>query len=70
MSDAELIAKQQHKIKKLKRMLKANKKVRKDLHGMFYSIGEPLNDNILRMTGVQLRWCMEVYRKTEEIQSL
>jgi len=70
MSDAELIAKQQRKIEKMKKRLKANKKVRKDLHLMFYSIGEPLNDNILRMTGVQLRWCMEVYRKTEEIQSL
>lgn len=69
MTQDQLIAKQQRKIEKMKARLKKNKKVRKDLHGMFYGIGEPLNDNILRMTGNQLKWCMEVYNKIEEIQS-
>lgn len=69
MTQDQLIAKQQRKIEKMKAKLKTNKKVRKDLHGMFYSIGAPLNDNILHMTGNQLKWCMEVYSKIEEIQS-
>lgn len=66
MNKDELIAKQQLEIEEMKMKLISNNETYKQLHGMFYSIGAPLNDNILKMNVDQLRWCSKVYNLITE----
>lgn len=68
MTKDELITKQQLKIEEYKRVAKKNKQIRKDIHGAFYSIGAPLNDNILRFNPEQRRWCMDVMKLVEDLE--
>ena len=59
MTKDELISKQQ---------LESNREVLDDLRGMFYSIGQPLNDNKLKFNRHQLKWCLQVYSLIETLQ--
>jgi len=61
MSKDELISKQQLELEDLKEQLRENKETLEELHGKFYNIGAPLNDNILKFNDKQLSWCGSVY---------
>lgn len=65
MTKDELIVKQQLHIERLTTQLKENKQLKKDLLGLFYNIGQPLNDNILQFNKDQLRWCIKVVESIE-----
>lgn len=60
MTKDELIAKQQIEIEEYKFISENNAKIKKELHGEFYAIGKPLNDNKLQFCISQLKWCYEV----------
>lgn len=70
MSEAELIARQQMEIEELKQDLGTNVAIKNSLHGEFYSIGAPLNDNILGFNKEQLQWVGKVYFLIEKIRTL
>ena len=70
MTKDELITKQQLEIEELKKDFKENEKLRKEIRGMFYNIGQPLNDNILKMNNKQMRWCFDVMEKVDCINGL
>ena len=67
MTKDELITKQQLQIEKYKEMLKVNKKLKSQIVGKFYSIGQPLNDNVLQMNEDQMKWCFEVVHLVEHL---
>ena len=58
MTTEELITKQQLEIEQYKSMLEENKEILKAIKGKLYSIGQPLNDNVLKFNKDQLIWCM------------
>ena len=70
MTKDELIAKQQLQIEEMKASLEENKEIKKRLHGKFYNIGAPLNDNVLRLNNEQLKWCMQMSALCEQINCL
>ncbi len=65
MTKEELIAKQQIKIEEYKEMINENIKLKKNLKNMFYSVGEPLNDNKLQFNKEQLMWCLKVIKSID-----
>jgi len=65
MTKDELISKQQLEIEEYKKMINENKKILSDLKGVFYSIGAPLNDNVLQFNNKQLAWCFKTFRLIE-----
>jgi len=67
MTTEELITNQQLEIEEFKRNSQENNEIIKGLHGMFYSIGQPLNDNILKFNKDQRKWCHELIKKIELI---
>lgn len=67
MTKDELITKQQLQIEKYKEMLKVNKELKSQIIGKFYSIGQPLNDNVLQMNEDQMKWCFEVVHLVEHL---
>ena len=67
MNKDELITKQQLEIEGFKKRLAEHKKIKKDLFYKFYSIGAPLNDNILAFNHKQLQWCMSVHTLIDQI---
>jgi hypothetical protein len=67
MNKDELIVKQQLLIEEYKQKLIDNGKLYDRLHGKFYSIGQPLNDNRLKFNEEQLHWCMSVFQMVEGI---
>lgn len=67
MTKDELIAKQQLELEDYKSTLEANKGILKNIHGMFYSIGAPLNDNKLEFNKAQRNWCHEVVELIESL---
>lgn len=66
----KLIAKQQLQIEGYKQMLEVNKEIIRSLTGKFYSIGAPLNDNVLQFNKEQQNWCIGVVDLIEELNSL
>jgi len=70
MTKDQLITKQQILIEEYKEIFKRNEKLRKTLRGNFYSIGAPLNDNILKMNKEQLIWCLKVVGLVEQLNGL
>ena len=70
MTKDELITKQQLQIEEYKEMLKENKELKRQIVGKFYSIGQPLNDNVLQMNKDQLMWCFGVVELVEQLNGL
>ena len=68
--ESELITKQQIQIEEYKELLKENKELRNQIIGKFYSIGQPLNDNVLQMNKNQISWCFGVVELAEQLNSL
>ena len=60
MTQEELICKQQIALEELTLLLAVNKQTVKALKSKFYSIGQPLNDNILQFNKEQLKWVFSV----------
>ena len=63
----KLISKQQLEIQEYKEILEENTKLRTKLYSLLFSIGAPLNDNILGFNKDQLKWCMEIANLIEEL---
>lgn len=70
MTKDELIAKQQLQIEEYKTKLRDNLMVKRELIGSLYSIGAPLNDNLLKFNKDQLKWLMSLGDKINEIATL
>ena len=70
ISKEELIANQQIEIIEYKEMLKENYELKRTLWGMFYSMGQPLNDNILQFNQDQQNWCSKVIEVIEKINCI
>lgn len=68
MTKDELIAKQQLEIEEYKRKSKENKEILKTLHYRINGIGQPLNDNMLRMDIEQIRWVHGINQLIESIE--
>jgi hypothetical protein len=69
MTKDELIVSQQLQIEELSAKLKTNNALRKKLISSFYSIGAPLNDNLLNLNNEQLRWCAGLVALINEIET-
>jgi len=67
MTKDELLIKQQLQIEEYKEMLKENKELKSQIVGKFYSIGQPLNDNVLQMNKDQMMWCFGVVELVEQL---
>ena len=67
MTKDELITKQQLQIEGYKEKLKENKELVKQAIGMCYNIGQPLNDNVLKMNNPQMKWCFDICNIIKEI---
>jgi hypothetical protein len=70
MTKDELITKQQLEIEEYKEMLEENHNIITRLTGMFYNIGQPLNDNILNFNKEQQKWCFSVINLIEQLNSI
>lgn len=70
MTKDELITKQQLQIEEYKEMFEENNKLRSELIGKFYNIGQPLNDNVLQMNRKQMKWCFGVVELAEQLNGL
>ena len=68
MKKNKLIAKQQLQIEKFKKAKKKNEELKKEIIGKFYNIGQPLNDNLLKMDEKQMSWCAGVVELAKQIQ--
>jgi len=55
MTKDELIAKQQIEIEELRQKISEHKKIFKNIRGIIYGIGGPLNDNKLGYTRPQMK---------------
>jgi hypothetical protein len=66
----ELIAKQQLEIENLKLLLKENSELISELSNSFYSVGAPLNDNVVKMNKEQMKWCFGVAELVQQINYL
>lgn len=69
MTQEELVTKQALQIERYKQKAKHNKKLREALHAYFYSIGAPLNDNVLNFNKEQRLWLAKIASMCEEIES-
>lgn len=67
MTQTELITKQQLQIEEYKQILQQNKKLKRQIISKFYSMGQPLNDNVLQMNKEQMKWCFEVVGLAEQL---
>jgi hypothetical protein len=67
MTKDELITKQQLQIEEYKKTIESNNELKKKIISKFYSIGQPLNDNILNMDKKQMAWCFEVVELSQQI---
>lgn len=70
MTKDELITKQQLQIEEYKEMLKENTELKSQIIGKFYSIGQPLNDNVLQMNKDQVKWCFGVVELAKQLNGL
>ena len=70
MTQEQLITKQQIEIEEYKQLLQENNKIKHDLTMMFYAMGQPLNDNILKFNQDQLKWCVKIIELIESINTL
>jgi len=68
MNKDTLISKQQLLLEIQQENDAANKAIKKRLKLKFYAIGQPLNDNVLKMNRDQLQWCASVYDLIEQIK--
>jgi len=67
MTKDELITKQQLQIEHYKKVFSENTNLKRKMIGKFCNIGQPLNDNVLKMNKPQMKWCFEVVRLAEQI---
>jgi len=67
MTKDELITKQQLEIEHYKAQSDANAKIKSDILGKAYNIGQPLNDNILQFNSKQQKWVWDVVQLAEEL---
>jgi hypothetical protein len=70
MSELELIGKQQLEIEHYKKLVADLKDILDSLHGDFYAIGRPLNDNVLQFNINQLKYLQTVANQVESASSL
>ena len=70
MTQEELITKQQLEIERYKQIFKEDKSSLLLLLGNFYSIGAPLNDNMLSFNKDQLLWCSKIAQEIESLNIL
>lgn len=69
MTRDELITKQQLEIEESRAALNDNAQILDKLHGQFYAIGAPLNDNVLQFNKEQMKWCFDVVNLIQQINS-
>lgn len=67
MTVEELVTKQQLEIEMYKNKAAMDEKKLSVIKGRFTSIGQPCNDNILKMNRDQLKWCFEVLELIEDL---
>jgi hypothetical protein len=70
MTKDELIVKQQLKIEEYESKLSQNAETINDIKMLFYAIGQPLNDNVLKFNNKQLQWCFEVMDRVTCLNAL
>ena len=70
MTKDELIAKQQLEIEGYKSKLIENTEIARQIRCKFYSVGAPLNENILQFNKEQLKWCFQVVQLLERLNNL
>jgi hypothetical protein len=70
MTKDELITKQQLEIEQYKEMLEENADIVSSLTGLFFNIGQPLNDNVLNFNKEQQKWCFSVINLIEQLNSV
>ncbi len=67
MTKEELITKQQLEIEECKSFIENTEKIKRNLRMKLYAIGQPLNDNVLKMNKEQLKWCFEINTLVDEL---
>lgn len=67
MTKDELLAKQQLEIEGYKAKLIENAKILRKIHGKFYNIGQPLNDNVMQFNKEQIKWCFQVFEIFDQL---
>ena len=70
MTDTELIAKQAKRIAELEADKERCLPLLNKAIGKFYNIGQPLNDNILRLDTPQLKWAYDVVTLVTEARNI
>lgn len=71
MTKGELIAKQQLEqleLEELRKQISVNENLVSLIRHKFIGIGQPLNDNNLKMDRRQIGWCFEVLGLVEQIE--
>ena len=67
MTKEELITKQQLQIEEQKEILEQTERLRSELKGMFYDVGQPFKDNTLKMNNRQMKWCFKIMELIEQL---
>ena len=60
MNNNQLIVKQQLQIEELKDIIANNEIIKNELHRLLFSIGAPMNDNLLQFNKNQIAWCGKI----------
>ena len=66
----ELVTKQQLEIEELRGLLKEVALVKSKMQFKLHGIGQPMNDNNVRMDNKQLAWCASVEELVEQLPEL
>lgn len=68
MTREELITQQQLELEEFRRKSINNKEVRQKLLGKIFGIGQPMNDNKMKMNNDQLSWVAGVWELIEQLE--
>ena len=68
MTKDKLIVKQALKLEDLKEKSKSNKALLKTINNRFVGMGQPLNDNVLKMNNYQMQWAYELKELIDQIE--
>ena len=68
MNKDTLIANQQIQIEEFKLAIKENEETLRIINYRFTGIGQPLNDNILKMNNSQLAWVFEIKELVDQLR--
>ena len=48
-------------------LLEQTERLRSELKGMFYDVGQPFKDNTLKMNNRQMKWCFKIMELIEQL---